>query len=72
MYSSVHCLRHIVSSNVVSVLQGGAFFGALASAPVSCASRNFRPLLFDRLLFHVFDTNLDGQISFFLCMGIDI
>lgn len=27
-----------VSSNVVSVLQAGAFFGALGSAPISCAS----------------------------------
>lgn len=26
-----------VSSNVVSVLQAGAFFGALGSAPISCA-----------------------------------
>ncbi|MFL4335218.1 hypothetical protein P9390_25375, partial [Escherichia coli] len=25
-----------ISSNVVAVLQGGAFFGALGSAPVSC------------------------------------
>lgn len=25
-----------VSSNVVSVLQAGAFFGALISAPISC------------------------------------
>lgn len=25
-----------VSSNVVSVLQAGAFFGALGSAPISC------------------------------------
>jgi hypothetical protein len=27
-----------VSSNVVSVLQGGAFFGALGSAKISCKS----------------------------------
>jgi hypothetical protein len=27
-----------VSSIVVSVLQGGAFFGALGSAPISCMS----------------------------------
>ena len=27
-----------VSSNVVAVLQAGAFFGALGSAPVSCES----------------------------------
>jgi len=30
-----------VSANVVSVLQGGAFFGALSSAPISGRSRIF-------------------------------
>jgi hypothetical protein len=30
-----------VSANVVSVLQGGAFFGALGSAPISGGSRFF-------------------------------
>jgi hypothetical protein len=33
-----------VSANVVSVLQGGAFFGALSSAAVSGASRFFSQL----------------------------
>jgi hypothetical protein len=33
-----------VSANVVSVLQGGAFFGALSSAPVSGRSRVFPQL----------------------------
>jgi hypothetical protein len=31
-----------ISSNVVSVLQAGAFFGALGSAPISCMSFKFR------------------------------
>ena len=35
-----------VSSNVVSVLQGGAFFGALGSANVSC---EYPPILSDDL-----------------------
>lgn len=33
-----------VSSNVVAVLQAGAFFGALLSAPVSCEYRALRPI----------------------------
>lgn len=37
-----------VSSNVVSVLQGGAFFGALGSAKVSCKS----PPISDHDSFH--------------------
>ncbi|KAK7434766.1 hypothetical protein VKT23_020044 [Stygiomarasmius scandens] len=42
-----------ISSNVVSVLQGGAFFGALASAPVSNYVGRKKTLLVSSLIFVV-------------------
>lgn len=54
-----------VSSNVVSVLQAGAFFGALGSAPISCASAAPSDM-WQMLTPHLLQPRLDGNG---LCSG---